>query len=369
MILNSQVVEQSVDHEDRAFFVKQLLVARGTSPVALVRKRLARPRPHMSLESLIPDDVACPTRATVLMIHGYGQNRYAFHLPARSLVNHLARCGFDVYNIDLRGRGRSSLLGAKRPHSILDFVHSDVPTALDEIQAVSGRQPVYLVGHSLGGIVSYCVAVDEPQRVAGVISIGSPYHFTRGSRWLARAGDAFLAVDRVLHIPNMAVPASKVGRVVNVARRVWDSPLHPLPFRGFHHNTMEPEVLRQHMALAMDTGSISTIRAMFTWAAEARERANDNADGMFGYAGRFENLELPLLVISGKYDDLAPPASVKPAFEYSNSTDKTYREFPFGHIDLLVGKEAPRLTWPLVEAWLGRRADKGARTEILAGSA
>jgi hypothetical protein len=32
---------------------------------------------------------------------------------------------------------------------------------------------------------------------------------------------------------------------------------------------------------------------------------------------------------------------------------------PAGHIDLLVGRNAPRTTWPILEAWLGRRL--GAR--------
>ena len=34
---------------------------------------------------------------------------------------------------------------------------------------------------------------------------------------------------------------------------------------------------------------------------------------------------------------------------------KTYRAFPFGHIDLVVGKEATRTVWPLVRNWLARR--------------
>jgi len=29
---------------------------------------------------------------------------------------------------------------------------------------------------------------------------------------------------------------------------------------------------------------------------------------------------------------------------------------PLGHIDLLVGSDAPLMTWPLVTRWLGARA-------------
>ncbi|HMJ13141.1 MAG TPA: alpha/beta fold hydrolase, partial [Polyangiaceae bacterium] len=180
MILNSQIVEQCVDFADRDHFVKELVVARGDVPIAMVRKRLARIPQGQRPEDLEPERVAAPTRATVLLIHGFGQNRYAFHLPSRSMVNHLARAGFDVFNVDLRGRGRSGHLGAARPSAILDFIRHDVPTALDEIANISGSQPVFLVGHSLGGVMAYAVAADHPTRVAGVVSLGAPYHFALG---------------------------------------------------------------------------------------------------------------------------------------------------------------------------------------------
>ena len=67
-------------------------------------------------------------------------------------------------------------------------------------------------------------------------------------------------------------------------------------------------------------------------------------------------MDLPLLVVSGANDDLAPPASVRPAYERSRSKDKTYRTAPLGHIDLLVGRDAPLSTWPLLTSWLDQRA-------------
>lgn len=354
MILHSQIVEQAIDVGESAHFVKQLVLARGVMPIAMIRKRALRAGGSRVLSHPEPDEVATETLAPLLLIHGYGQNRYAFHLPLRSLVNHLARAGFDVFNVDLRGRGRSGHFGARRPRSVLDFIHEDVPAALDEIRMLSGDRPVFLLGHSLGGVVSYCVAVDRPTRVAGVVALGSPYHFTLGSRWLTGLTSLFLALDQRVNLPNYAVPARAYGKFVRTARRVVESPLYPLPFRGFHRGAIEPEVLEQHMALAMDRGSIATMRAMFSWAQEARAR-KEGEDGLFGYARRFESLDLPLLVVAGIYDDLAPPASVKPAWALSSARDRTYRELPFGHVDMLIGREAPQLTWPLLEAWLTKR--------------
>src|SRR5262245_49500526 len=107
MILHSRRVEQTVNGDERGTFIKELILVRvgrssGASnddavPLAIVRKRNSR-------ES--------GTRAPIMLIHGYGQNRYAWHLPSRSLSNYLAKAGFDVFNLELRGHGRSRHLGA-----------------------------------------------------------------------------------------------------------------------------------------------------------------------------------------------------------------------------------------------------------------
>ena len=90
---------------------------------------------------------------------------------------------------------------------------------------------------------------------------------------------------------------------------------------------------------------------MFAWAFHGRFGGHDR-----DYVERFEAMDLLLLVVSGTNDDLAPPASVRPGFTLSRSRDKTYRALPLGHIDLLVGRDAPLMTWSLVTKWLTQRA-------------
>ena len=94
--------------------------------------------------------------------------------------------------------------------------------------------------------------------------------------------------------------------------------------------------------------------------AVASRNSGHRLGSLFGYAERFEALDLPLLVIAGTLDDIAPPASVKPAYECSRSSDKTYREFPRGHLDIVVGRDAPLTIWPLIEAWIKVRVRRAA---------
>jgi alpha-beta hydrolase superfamily lysophospholipase len=335
VILHERIVQQRVDRDEFRVFRKEIIVTGSRVPLAMVRKRA--------------DESSGGTRAPVLLVHGFGQNRYAWHLPARSFANHLAKAGFDVFNLDLRGHGRSRHFGAKRCLGVEDYVREDLPAAVEEVQALSGNRPVWIVGHSLGGLVAYASAPSLAGAVAGIASIGSPYDFTRGSLTLGALTVVFrgLAAARV---PNAPLPLAPIGFTMRVLRRFAESPVYPLPLRGWHAGALEPHVLDQHLSLAFDRAALAEMVDMFEWAVERRFGGRE-----LDYVERFEAMDLPLLVVAGANDDLAPPASVRPAYARSRAQDKTYRALPLGHIDLLVGRDAPLMTWSLVSGWIGKR--------------
>ncbi|HEY8038393.1 MAG TPA: alpha/beta hydrolase [Polyangiaceae bacterium] len=335
MILHGRIIEQRVDRDEIRTFRKEIVVTGSRVPLAMVRKRLAG------------ND---GTRAPVLLVHGFGQNRYAWHLPARSFANHLAASGFDVFNLDLRGHGRSRHFGARRAHGVQDYVREDLPAAIEEVQALSGKRPVWIVGHSLGGLVAYAAAPQLAGAVAGIVSIGSPYHFTRGSLTLGAMTLLFRGLA-LWPLPNASLPLAPVGLTMRAFRRFAESPFYVLPLRGWHAGSCEPHVLEQHLRLAFDRGALTEVRELFDWAVK-RRFGGDERD----YVECFEKMDIPLLIVAGANDDLAPPASVRPGFTRSRARDKTYRVLPLGHIDLLVGRDAPLMTWSLVTGWLTKRA-------------
>jgi polyhydroxyalkanoate synthase subunit PhaC len=334
VILHGKIVEQLIDRGETSSFVKEIVLTGSRVPLAMVRKRRAG---------------VDGTRAPVLLVHGFGQNRYAWHLPARSFANHLARAGFDVFNLDLRGHGRSRHFGARHCRGVEDYVREDLPAAVEEIQALSGGRSVWVVGHSLGGLVAYASAPTLLGAVSGVVSIGSPYHFTRGSLTLG----ALTFLVRALAcapLPNAPLPLAPVGLAMHLLRRFAESPLYPLPLRGWHAGSCEPHVLEQHLRLAFDRAALAEMLDLFDWAVERRFGGRES-----DYVERFEKMDLPLFVVAGANDDLAPPASVRPGYARSRARDKTYRVLPLGHIDLLVGRDAPLMTWSLVNGWLDAR--------------
>lgn len=312
----------------------------GAHPLAMVRKRLAS---------------STTTRGAVLLVHGFGQNRYTWHTSRRSFVNFIASLGFDVFNADLRGHGRSRRFGAPRPRVLDEYIRHDIPVLVKEVKAVSGHSKVFLIGHSMGGLINYSAASTTVRdSVCGVVSIGAPYRFGEGSVVLRALGALTKAVGFTgVFNGNPIVPLRFVGEHLRDRRALWDSRMLPMPIRAWLPGSIERELLDEYLSRAFDRASISTVLAIFRTSDESALRS---ADGMVNYGLAFEMLDRPLLVIAGTHDKLAPPASVRPAYELSKSSDKKYRAFPLGHIDLIVGKTAPTTVWPLIGDWLVARS-------------
>jgi pimeloyl-ACP methyl ester carboxylesterase len=339
LILRTETVEQVIDGKERRTFVKEVLMTPGPAPLGMVRKRL-------------PPPVA--SRGAVLLIHGYAQNRYTWHSTRRSFVNYLAAEGWDVFNVDLRGHGRSRRFGAPFPRTLDDYIKEDLPSFAREAIELSGHSRVFLIGHSMGGLISYFAGATALRpTVRGIVSIGSPYVFGQGSALLfgLRELAAAMRFTGVLDA-NPALPLRFVGEHLGRRKRIWNARLLPLPIRAWAPDTVEPDVLEEYLARTFDR---STLAVALDILRAGRAQGFKSADGMIDYSTAFEILDRPLLVVAGTEDGLAPPASVRPAYERSRSTDKTYRAFPFGHIDLVVGKEATRTVWPLIRNWLARR--------------
>jgi len=373
MILQTEIVEQAIDGERKARFVKDVIAARdGTYPIGMVRKRLVAPAtsapapdgtsPRRNPSS--PIEQAAPCRAAILLIHGFGQNRYTWHTSRRSFPNYLAAEGFDVFNLDLRGRGRSRRFGALHDTIIDDYIREDVPAAIRTVLRISGQRQVFLAGHSMGGIIAYAVAGSTMRdEVAGVISFGSPYRFGLGSKFLAVVGPLLYGARLTgIFDRNPPIPIRMLGQHMVKRSWLWDNALVPIPMRPWHPKSMEPEILAENLSAAFEHTRVAIALGLVGLGSESALKSHD---GLNDYGLAFELADKPLLVIAGTRDALAPPASVRPVYDQSRSSDKTFREFPLGHIDMVLGRDAPQSVWPLVRTWLTARAERVRQAEAL----
>ncbi|GBR30082.1 lysophospholipase [Kozakia baliensis NRIC 0488] len=168
------------------------------------------------------------TRAVVLALHGYGDSRDAWEIPAPIL----AEKGIAVYAPDQRGFGQAPRRGGWSSTKRM------VQDAAEEIAWLHRRcpnTPLYIMGESMGGAVALLLdEMHSPIPVAGTILVAPAiWRFDPGSRLALSALDAvapnwtFTAAD----VPGEHVATDNLAAL----RRLYfdpltlrESKLHPL---------------------------------------------------------------------------------------------------------------------------------------------
>ncbi|HEU4406203.1 MAG TPA: alpha/beta hydrolase [Polyangiaceae bacterium] len=97
-----------------------------------------------------------PHEALVLLVHGFADCAGSWSLVAPDL----AREGFAVVAPDLRGFGQSDWVGAGGYYHFPDYVGD-----LDALVEQLAPERLFLVGHSMGGVVASLYAGSRPERV------------------------------------------------------------------------------------------------------------------------------------------------------------------------------------------------------------
>lgn len=103
-------------------------------------------------------------RAVVVIAHGFNSHSGQYAWVAEQFVAK----GFAVYALDHRGRGQS---GGERFHveRFSDYV-DDLATFIRLVKSREPSLPVFLLGHSAGGVISALYALDHQSELAGLIS-------------------------------------------------------------------------------------------------------------------------------------------------------------------------------------------------------
>ena len=306
-----------------------------------------------------------PGRTPVILIHGLGQNRFSFDLSRRSMMNYLVSEGFDVYNAELRGHGLSRANGSPYPASFDEYVDYDFPAILRLVRRLTRRDEVFVVGHSLGGTISYAAAPDQHRYLAGLVSIAGPCHLGRGVPLLQHLAKALGLLQKAFPVERLLPDyflVDLVGVVASPLINLFDHPWNRVVDHIWLPRSIERDLLLERIGLGFDRTGTAVIGIMVRWANsgefhdESRER---------DFEERLKRVDVPALFITGDRDTAVPAPSVEGAFQSLRGPDKTWREFGkardgthFGHCDLICGREAPRVVWPVLSEWLKERDDR-----------
>jgi pimeloyl-ACP methyl ester carboxylesterase len=205
---------------------------------------------------LAADSFGDPHAPAVLMLHGGGQTRHAWHATATNL----AKDGWRAITVDLRGHGESS---RPRPAAYaLDEFAADVRALVAAIigattATTATAQAPIVIGASLGGIAALLAITEAPAAPAsGLVLVDVAHRFQpRGGGRIVSfmeqhpAGFANLdqAADAVAaYLPNRPRPRDTTGLQHNLRRSGGRWRWH-----------WDPQVLTQARALMQDPTELS----------------------------------------------------------------------------------------------------------------
>ncbi len=256
---------------------------------------------RIHLRSWMPE--AAP-RAVVVICHGVNSHGGQHGWTAAQFV----AAGFAVFALDLRGRGLSE--GERYlVHDIADYV-SDLAATIAIAKTRLPGLPVYLLGHSAGGVVSCTYALDHQDEIDGLVCESIAFQ-------VPAPGFVLSAIKGLSHL------APRLGVLT-------------LPMKDF---TRDPAALAALEADPLTKGEsqpAATVAALV----RADERLHDS----------FETITLPVLIMHGTADRATVCRGSEYFHAHAGSADKTLKLYEGHYHDLLndLGKEeviADILAW------------------------
>jgi polyhydroxyalkanoate synthase subunit PhaC len=285
-----------------------------------------------------------PPKAALILVHGFAQNRYTWHCSTRSLSAWFVDQGFETYNLELRGHGRSRKEGQIGAECFDDYVQDVIILA----NAIS--KPAFWLGHSLGGAAIYgAAATMKPLKCLGVIGLGAVFHFAKANPTMRAL---CLISHKLRHIPiieHLQIKTRMGGNFLSSLYSITDILGYTFPLSGWWPGTIEPELVQERLLIGFDWTSVKVWLEMARW----------GSTNHFDYEEEWAEVDVPLFVILGDKDHLLTPESGIGAYELSGSNNKRmvimddfYHNTHWGHLDLVIGQTAPQMIWEPIAEWM-----------------
>jgi acylglycerol lipase len=247
-------------------------------------------------------------KAVVVIAHGFNAHSGHYLWTAEQLV----AAGYAVYALDHRGRGQSD--GDRFfVQAVAEYV-DDLATFITLVKSREPGLPVFLLGHSAGGVVSCLYALEHQQALAGLICESFAFQ--------VYAPDFAIAVLKGL---------SHIAPHAHVLK---------LPNAGFSRDPKVVEALNNDPLVANEVQPTQTVAAL----ARADEQLKKD----------FPLITLPVLIIHGSADKLARPGGSQFFFDTAGSKDKTLKLYD-GYVHDLLNDLGKEVVIADIIAWLDAR--------------
>jgi alpha-beta hydrolase superfamily lysophospholipase len=235
------------------------------------------------------------SRGVVAVCHGFNAHSGYYGWVG----DQLAGAGLAAYALDLRGRGKSD--GERFYVEKIDNYVDDVTALIRHCKSREPGLPVYLLGHSAGGVTSVIYALDHQNEIVGLICEDFAFQVP--------APDFVLAV-----LKGLAHLAPHSGAIT-------------LKNEDFSRDPAQVKAMDNDPLIAHEKQPFQTMSALV----HADERLKRE----------FSEIRLPVLIIHGAADKAAKPSGSKEFFDRAGSVDKTLKIYDGRFHDMLndLGRE------------------------------
>lgn len=257
------------------------------------------------------DEVENP-KALIVINHGFAEHIGRYDWVAEQLNNSAYTC----VRYDLRGHGETK---SSKGHidSYEEFI-SDCEAVVDFTQALDPSKDVYILGHSMGGLVSAMAALSFQNKIKGQILSGPAIGNLPSIKGIKKPFLNF--ASKVL--PNLMITNPVEDDVCSVKEVVEKYKIDPLVLRK-----ASMKFLREFTIAAPDFVS-----------------------------EHIHEYKLPLLLLQGSKDTIVPVSIGDKFFNEISSSDKTQKVYEGLYHEILNEYEKDEVMNDIIE-WLDKRID------------
>jgi acylglycerol lipase len=234
-------------------------------------------------------------RAIVAIVHGFNSHSGHYLWVAEQLV----ATGLAVYALDLRGRGKSD--GERYYLEHFAEYLSDVDALVNLARSREPGLPVFVLGHSAGGVISCVYTLEHQQELAGLVCESFAFQVP--------APDFALAV------------------IKGIAHLAPHAHVLKLETEGFSRDPAVIDMLKSDPLIENEVQPTRTVAEMV----RADERLKKE----------FPLMKLPVLILHGTADRVTKASGSQFFYDTAGSKDKTLKLYDDHYHDLLndFGKE------------------------------
>ncbi|MBW3595385.1 MAG: lysophospholipase [Actinobacteria bacterium] len=108
-------------------------------------------------------------KGTIVLVHGFAEHSGRYE----NVASRLCAAGYVLSSFDLRGHGRSA---GRRGDCRFEPTLRDIDELLTQEEERGRGLPLFLYGHSLGGLLVLTYGIERKPRLAGIVASGPALH-------------------------------------------------------------------------------------------------------------------------------------------------------------------------------------------------